>query len=122
MVFSAQLRSSRSAEQLAARFVPPFAHRPILGDVDRIGLALIFRQQSLRRVVRRMGQIGAYHKKNGLSPFGRQKVVDRLQAFAADFQTQVAMPAALERVAVRHAGREATLDKIPFPPFAASGS
>src|SRR5947208_9216654 len=53
-----------------------------------------------------------------LALVGLEKVVNRLQALPANLEPLVTMAAAALWIAMRHAGGEAALCKISFPPFA----
>ena len=82
------------------------------------GQALIPRQQTLRRSVRRVRQHRRVPNQERLFTDIAQEVGDRRHPFAADLQSLVAVPALAGRVAMRHAVRKASQPMVAFPPLA----
>jgi hypothetical protein len=76
-------------------------------------------QQPLRRVVRLVRQHRRVPQEEWFVAARLDEVKDRLEPLAANLQSFVAVPPAALQIAVRHAGGEASLVIIPFPPFAA---
>ena len=108
-------------QQLADRLVEPFAHGPVPGDVDRIGLILVLVEEPGRRVVRRVRHERRVPHVERFAVLRRpvDEVEHRREALAADLQTLVAVPAASSRVAVRHAlGEAAAAAGVALPPLA----
>ncbi len=102
-------------EQLAARFIKPFTHRPVARQMRRIGLGRILLEQTLGRC---MGCV--WHERRIpykerfllLSRLG-DEIVDRLHALAADGEARIAVARTL-----RHAVSKATTREVTLPPLA----
>ena len=104
-------------DQRSAGFIEPFTHRVVLRDSLVDSLRLVLLQQSCWRSVWSMRHKWCVPNEERLLglPSATNEIVNRLQAFASNLQSIVAVTALRLWKSARHAMRESTVPVTSFP-------